>query len=102
MALLIPNSIELATLDDSQTRSMQLASERHEDDSLSGYNNLGVGSNTVSFNLSSNVRVNAQGGSDTVTVAPNDTRGFTIYGGSGDDHVFGGGGNDTIYGGSGA
>jgi Ca2+-binding RTX toxin-like protein len=88
-------------LSDAEIRFQEVISEWREDEPLSGYNNLGNGANTVSLNLSANVLVNAQGGSDTVIVAANDTRSFTIYGGSGGDDLHGGAGRDTIYGGSG-
>lgn len=80
--------------------SLEQLLEANEDQSRSGQNNLGSGSGTVFLNLSSNVLVNAQGGDDRIFVALNDTRSFTIYGGSGEDEIQGGAGADTIYGGS--
>lgn len=88
-------------MSDSTIRFLEVVAEMNEDQLRSGYNNLGDASGTHVLTLSSNVLVNGQGGDDTITVASNDTRSFTIFGGSGDDVISGGAGADTIRGGSG-
>lgn len=73
--------------------------ERTQDNNKSGYQNLGSSENSFSQTTSSALRINSQGGDDTIILngAGNDT----IYTGSGADFVFAGAGNDTVTGGSG-
>ena len=90
-------------------------SERFEDVSRAGYQNLGGGSSTFDY-LGTFVRidpshpdrgvwlqesqsVSGQGGDDTIRTGGGDD---TVYGGSGNDWIDGRGGNDRLYGGSGS
>jgi len=73
--------------------------ERTQDDSKSGFQNLGSSENNFSRTTSSSLRINSQGDDDTIML--NGTGSDTIYTGSGADFVFAGAGNDTVTGGSG-
>jgi len=73
--------------------------ERSQDESKSGYQNLGSAENNFSRNTSTSLLINTQGGDDTVFL--NGSGNDTVYTGSGADTVFAGAGNDTVTGGSG-
>ena len=89
-------------------------SERFEDASRAGYQNLGDGASTFDYNgtfhrtdpynphigvvIQESQRVNGGGGDDHIATGGGDD---VVYGGSGDDFLEGRDGNDRLYGGSG-
>lgn len=86
------NSPILELLRESQVELLQ-------DNSRSGFQNLGSSSNNLTQTTSSSLRINAQAGNDTIQLFG--TGSDTIFTGSGNDTVFAGEGNDTVSGGSG-
>jgi Ca2+-binding RTX toxin-like protein len=73
--------------------------ERFQDNSRSGFQNLGSSANNLTQTTSSSLRINSQAGNDTIQLFG--TGNDTIFTGSGADTVFVGEGNDTVSGGSG-
>ena len=95
-------------------RFSEIVSELSENNTRSGYNNLGENSNrSGSYGVDgSDMYVNGQGGNDYISTFNETFTNFgpvtshisgndTVYAGSGNDTVHSGAGNDTLYGGSG-
>ncbi|UVC06905.1 hypothetical protein IHQ71_16815 [Rhizobium sp. TH2] len=78
----------------------EFQSELLQDVARTGYSNLGSASNNFTQNTSTSLRINAQGGDDTIQLFG--TGNDRIFTGSGDDFVFAGRGDDTVTGGSGS
>lgn len=92
--------IEVQVIDSELLETIQEAfAERLQNESKSGYQNLGSAENNFSRTTSSALFINAQGGDDTILL--NGSGNDTVYTGSGADTVFAGRGNDTVSGGSG-
>lgn len=104
----------MATLTLTQTQSLTTNLTANfsfllEDANRDGFDNLGSAANTLSLNRSfviggqvhevtTNFKINAQGGNDVITTAAGHD---VVYAGSGNDTVSTGKGNDQLYGGSG-